>query len=187
MPKGYDHKYIYPHLGYNLKPLDIQAAIGREQIKKLPNFIEARKHNWEQLRRGLAPLEEFFEFMLPTHATGWSPDGFNWNNSGHRSECSWFGFMMLVRPGGPFARTELALHLEANKIGNRMLFGGNLVRQPALTQLRRERPEALRVVGDLSGADRIMNEALFIGTYPGLTTPMIDYMIETITRFVKKT
>ena len=186
LPKGYDHKYIYSHLGYNLKPLDIQAAIGREQLKKLPDFVQARKKNWEQLRRGLAPLEEFLDFMLPTHATGWSPQGFSWDDSGHRSDCSWFGFMMLVKPSAPFSRTELAQHLEANKVGNRMLFGGNLVRQPALVQLAKERPESFRVVGNLSGADRIMREALFIGTYPGLTPEMLDYMVETICKFVKK-
>ncbi len=186
LPKGYDHKYIYSHLGYNLKPLDIQAAIGREQLKKLPDFIQARKTNWEQLRRGLAPLEEFLEFMLPTHATNWSPKGFSWDNSGHRSDCSWFGFMMLVKPGAPFSRIEFAQHLEANKVGNRMLFGGNLVRQPALVQLAKERPESFRVAGDLKGADRIMREAIFIGTYPGLTPDMLNYMVETICKFVKK-
>jgi len=186
LPKGYDHKYIYSHLGYNLKPLDIQAAIGREQIKKLPDFVQARKTNWEQLRRGLAPLEEHLEFMLPTHATGWSPQGFAWDKSGHRSDCSWFGFMMLVKPTAPFSRTELARHLDAHKIGNRMLFGGNLLRQPALVQLASERPGSFRVVGDLSGADRIMKEALFIGTYPGLTQAMLDYMIETMLAFAKR-
>jgi CDP-6-deoxy-D-xylo-4-hexulose-3-dehydrase len=185
LPEGYDHKYIYSHLGYNLKPLDPQAAIGRAQLLKLPQFIQARKANWERLRRGLAPLEEFFHFILPTHATGWSPGGFSWDSSGHRADCSWFGFMMLVKPGAPFTRTELARGLDANKIGNRMLFGGNLLRQPAFVQLRKDNPAAFRAVGDLSGADRIMNQAIFIGAYPGLTPPMLDYMIETVTGFVK--
>ena len=185
LPEGYDHKYIYSHLGYNLKPLDPQAAIGREQLKKLPLFIRARKSNWARLRSGLASLEEFFDFMLPTHATAWSPEGFAWDDSGHRTDCSWFGFMMLVKPGGPFTRTQLARHLDEKKIGNRMLFGGNLVRQPAFVQLRKDNPAAFRVAGDLSGADRIMRESIFIGTYPGLTPAMLDYMIEVITEFVR--
>ncbi|MGB8169437.1 MAG: lipopolysaccharide biosynthesis protein RfbH [Chthoniobacteraceae bacterium] len=184
LPEGYDHKYIYSHLGYNLKPLDPQAAIGRQQIRKLPSFIEARKRNWETLRRGLADLEEFFEFSLPTHATGWTPDGFIWDASGCRSECSWFGFLLLVRPAAPFSHTQLARGLDDARIGNRMFFGGNLTRQPAFIQLRRNRPEALRTIGSLPGADRIMNEAIFLGTYPGLTPAMLEYEIETIHRLV---
>jgi CDP-6-deoxy-D-xylo-4-hexulose-3-dehydrase len=194
LPEGYDHKYIYSHLGYNLKPLDTQAAIGRQQLKKLPAFVEARKKNWEHLRRGLDSLGEYFEFMLPAHATRWNqPDSelrtqnsaFTWDDSGHRAECSWFGFMMLVKPSAPFSRTEFARALDANKIGNRMLFGGNLVRQPAFVQLRKDNPAAFRVTGNLAGADRIMNESIFIGAYPGLTRAMLDYMIESITRFVR--
>ena len=183
LPEGYDHKYIYSHFGYNLKPLDIQAAIGREQFKKLPSFIEARARNWETLRSGLAGLEEFFDFMLPTHATDWSPEGFSWDDSGHRTDCSWFGFMMLVKPGAPFSRKEFAAHLDAAKIGSRMLFGGNLVRQPAFTALRRQNPDAFRVIGDLSGADRIMKSAIFVGVYPGLSDEMLDYITATIRNF----
>ena len=185
LPEGYDHKYIYSHLGYNLKPLDIQAAIGRQQLKKLPAFIEARKANWEHLRRGLADLEEFFAFSLPTHATAWSRDGFSWDATGCRSDCSWFGFLLLVRESAPFTRTELARALDAAKIGNRMLFGGNLLRQPAFIQLHKDNPNAFRVVGNLAGADRIMNQALFLGTYPGLTRAMLDYELETIQKFVR--
>ncbi len=186
LPEGYDHKYIYSHLGYNLKPLDPQAAIGRQQLKKLPQFVQARVDNWNTLRAGLADLEEFFEFHLPTHATGWAPQGFTWDNSGHRTLCSWFGFMMLVKPTAPFSRRDFALALDAAKIGNRMLFGGNLLRQPAFVTLRQQRPGAFRVVGNLAGADRIMNESIFIGTYPGLTPEMLGYMIETIRKFAKK-
>jgi len=196
LPEGYDHKYIYSHLGYNLKPLDPQAAIGRQQLKKLPSFIQARMDNWNYLRAALADLEEFIQFQLPTHATGWtgkpemasgSPctSWFNWDTTGHQTECSWFGFMMLVKKSAPFTRRELAQHLDAAKIGNRMLFGGNLVRQPAFVNLKKQQPGAFRVVGDLAGADRIMNEAVFIGTYPGLTVAMLDYMIECITTFVR--
>jgi CDP-6-deoxy-D-xylo-4-hexulose-3-dehydrase len=185
LPEGYDHKYIYSHLGYNLKPLDTQAAIGREQVKKLPAFIEARKRNWETLRRGLADLEEFFAFSLPTHATHWSPRGFEWDQSGCRTDCSWFGFLLLVRPEAPFKNTDLAQHLEQRKIGNRMFFGGNLLRQPAFVNLKHQNPGGIRVVGSLVGADRIMNQALFLGVYPGLTPAMIEHMINAVQSFCK--
>jgi len=187
LPEGYDHKYIYSHLGYNLKPLDIQAAIGREQIKKLGQFGEARRNNWQYLRRGLAHLEEFFDFHLPTHATSWTSEGFSYETSdGPRCSPSWFGFMLLVRPGAPFSRTELARHLDERRIGNRMLFGGNLLRQPAFVQLNKECPGAMRAVGEMSGADRIMKDSIFVGVYPGLTTAMLDFIIETITSFCKQ-
>ena len=185
LPFGYDHKYIYSHLGYNLKPLDPQAAIGRAQLDKLPRFVTARHDNWEYLRRGLDHLSHLFEFSLPTHATGWDKDqGFSWDETGCRVYCSWFGFMLRVRPDAPFSRSELAKHLDEKKIGNRMLFGGNLTRQPAFVQLRKDRPDAMRVIGDLAGADDILDRALFIGTFPGLTRPMLDYIIEVIDTYV---
>ena len=189
LPEGYDHKYIYSHLGYNLKPLDIQAAIGRQQLRKLPAFSAARRANWQFLRGALADLEEFFEFQLPTHARAWQPEnsgGFTWDETGAAADPSWFGFMLMVRPGAPFTRVELARHLDERKIGNRMLFGGNLVRQPVFVQLRRERPEALRIVGDLAGADRIMREALFVGVYPGLSSEMLGFMAESIREFCRR-
>ncbi len=185
LPEGYDHKYIYSHVGYNLKPLDPQAAIGRAQLRKLPAFVQARINNWNTLRAGLADLEEYFSFHLPTHATHWTPQGFHWDAGGHQTTCSWFGFMMLVNPGAPFNRRDFARSLDTARIGNRMLFGGNLLRQPAFIDLRRENPAAFRVVGDLTGADRIMNEAIFVGTYPGLTAEMLDYIIESIHRIVQ--
>ena len=212
LPRGYDHKYIYSHLGYNLKPLDPQAAIGRQQLKKLPAFIEARKQNWETLRRGLADLEEFFDFTLPTHATEWhQPSVFLWDSTGCRTDCSWFGFMLRVRPTAPFTHSDLGRHLDKKKIGNRMLFGGNLLRQPAFVQLRKDRPGVFRVISadgraltdeqlqlelktssdgataasPLPGADDLMHRALFLGTYPGLTPAMIEYEIETIRTFVR--
>ena len=193
LPPGYDHKYTYSHLGYNLKPLDPQAAIGRKQLLKLPSFIEARKQNWEYLRSGLAGLEDVFEFSLPTHATKWqksltansrNPSSFDWDSSGCRVDTSWFGFMLRVRTSSPFSHTDLGRHLDQNKIGNRMFFGGNLLRQPVFVQLRKDRPESFRVVGKMTGADEIMNQAIFLGTYPGLTTAMMDYEIETIRSFV---
>jgi len=192
LPEGYDHKYIYSHLGYNLKPLDPQAAIGRQQLKKLPAFIEARKQNWEYLRAGLADLDEFLDFSLPTHAVGWTPPAdpaphastFTWDSSRCRTHCSWFGFMIRVKPGSPFTHTQLGRHLDEMKIGNRMLFGGNLLRQPVFVQLHKDRPTAFRVATPLPGADEIMNTAIFLGTYPGLTKAMLDHEIEVIHRFV---
>jgi len=184
LPYGYDHKYIYSHLGYNLKPLDVQAAIGRRQLRRLPGFTRARAANWQVLREGLQDLEAYFAFALPTHATGWRAGGFTWDGTGHTCEPSWFGFTLLVRPDAGFDRVELARHLSACQIGNRMVFGGNLVRQPVLVDLRREQPDAFRVAGELAGADRLMNEAIFVGTYPGLTRPMLDYVIESIHDFV---
>jgi CDP-6-deoxy-D-xylo-4-hexulose-3-dehydrase len=186
LPEGYDHKYIYSHLGYNLKPLDIQAAIGRQQLKKLPAFVEARRSNWAALRAGLADLGEFFDFQLPTHATAWTPDGFEWDATGAKTDPSWFGFMLAIKPEAPFTRTDLARHLDVARIGNRPLFGGNLVRQPVFTQLRSERPDAFRVVGDLTAADSIMNRVVFTGVYPGLSRPMLDYVIQVIHQFVAK-
>ena len=187
LPEGYDHKYIYSHFGYNLKPLDPQAAIGRQQLKKLPAFIEARKRNWDYLRAGLADLGEFFDFSLPTHATGWEAGGkgYAWDATGCRTDCSWFGFMIRVRPGSPFNHSELGRHLDGKKIGNRMLFGGNLLRQPVFVQLKKDRPNAFRVAAPLTGADEIMNTAIFLGTYPGLTPAMLDYELETIHAYAK--
>ena len=194
LPPGYDHKYTYSHLGYNLKPLDPQAAIGRQQLKKLPAFIEARSRNWEYLRTGFNDLSHVFDFSLPTHATVWEkpstlnsgPSSFSWDSTGCRTSCSWFGFMLRVKPSAPFSHTDLARHLDKKKIGNRMFFGGNLLRQPVFVQLRKDRPEAFRVVGDMTGADEIMNQAIFLGTYPGLTKEMMDYEIETIRDFIRE-
>jgi CDP-6-deoxy-D-xylo-4-hexulose-3-dehydrase len=185
LPPGYDHKYIYSHLGYNLKPLDPQAAIGRQQLKKLPAFVAARKDNWNYLRAGLAGLETFFDFSLPTHATRWARDGWAWDATGCRTDCSWFGFMLRVKPSAPFSHSDLGRHLDEKKIGSRMFFGGNLLRQPAFVQLKQDRPQAFRIVGDLTGADEIMNRAIFLGTYPGLTRAMLDYEVETIHAFVQ--
>lgn len=185
LPQGYDHKYIYSHLGYNLKPIDPQAAIGRQQLKKLPAFVAARKRNWAYLRAGLADLDEFFEFSLPTHGTAWTPDEFAWDASGCSTNCSWFGFLLRVRSNAPFTHSQLGRHLDEKKIGNRMLFGGNLLRQPVFVQLKKDRPNAFRVATSMPGADLLMNSALFLGTYPGLSPGMLDYEIETIHQFVR--
>lgn len=191
LPAGYDHKFTYGHLGYNLKPLDPQAAIGREQLKKLPQFIAKRRQNWDRLRAALAPLEEHFDFMLPTHAAAWSPSGFAWKPGKPEVWPSWFGFMLSARKSAPFSRRDLAKELDLRKIAHRMLFGGNLVRQPAFVDLRRQYEAGhsrtgnppFRVVGDLAGADRLMNEALFVGVYPGLSNEQLDFVADTITRF----
>lgn len=175
LPEGYDHKYIYSHIGYNLKPLDIQAAIGLAQLDKLDGFTAARRANFDGLAQAIAP---FREVIRPMEAT-------------EGSEPSWFGFLMLVEPGAPFTRTEMVRHLEGRKIGTRMLFGGNLIRQPAFTRLAQDcreqgRPAPFRVVGDLAGADRLMNDALFLGTYPGIEARRRAYMIEVLTGFLRE-
>ncbi len=192
LPAGYDHKFIYSHLGYNLKPTDLQAAIGRVQLKKLPEFVAARIHNWNYLRRSLARYGDLFEFMLPTHARGWSEKGFTWASVRTKVEPSWFGFMLRVKPTAPFSRSELASHLDQSRVGNRMLFGGNLVRQPMLTILKRQYETGdgqfatapFRVVGDLAGCDALMNQAVFVGVYPGLREPQLEHIVKVIDQFV---
>jgi CDP-4-dehydro-6-deoxyglucose reductase, E1 len=170
LPKGYDHKYTYSHIGYNLKPLDIQAAIGVQQLQKLPQFVERRRHNWARLFKGIAPFGEFLELPQAT------PE----------SEPSWFGFLLLVRPNAPFTRDDLVRCIEAHHIQTRMLFGGNLARQPAyLTADSHGDHPLFRSIGALPGADRIMNDAFFLGVYPGLTDAHIDYMVDTVAGFFK--
>jgi CDP-6-deoxy-D-xylo-4-hexulose-3-dehydrase len=152
LPRGYDHKYVYSHIGYNLKPTDIQAAIGRVQLLKLPGFIKARQRNWAFLRRELTALEDRWHFTEPTHG----------------SEPSWFGFLMVMREPDHDRLTALCRRLDARRIGHRRLFGGNLLRQPAY----RDIPH--RVVGDLTVTDAICHGGLFLGVYPGLTEEMLD-------------
>jgi CDP-6-deoxy-D-xylo-4-hexulose-3-dehydrase len=164
LPKGYDHKYIYAHAGYNLKMTDFQAAVGLAQLERLPDFIEARKRNFHYLKEGLADLEEWL--MLP-EATP-------------RSDPSWFGFPIMLRPSAPIARIELLEHLDRHRIGSRLLFGGNLTRQPYM------RGRSFRVHGALSTTDSIMNRAFWIGVYPGLDCVKLDFVIDTITRALKE-
>lgn len=158
LPHGYDHKYIYSHVGYNLKATDMQAAVGVAQLKKLPAFIEARKRNFAYLKSGLKESEE--HFILPEATPNSDP--------------SWFGLPLLLRETAPFSRNALVEILNGRKIGTRQLFGGNLVRQPAYADLDH------RVVGDLPNSDRVMNQVFWIGVYPGLTPAMLDYVLETI-------
>ncbi len=164
LPHGYDHKYIYSHVGYNLKATDMQAAVGVAQLKKLPEFIESRKRNFEYLKAGLKDVEE--HFVLPTATPNSDP--------------SWFGFPLLLRETAPFSRNALIEFLNGRKIGTRQLFGGNLVRQPAYAGLN------YRVVGDLGNSDRVMNQAFWIGVYPGLTPAMLDYVLESINEIALK-
>jgi CDP-6-deoxy-D-xylo-4-hexulose-3-dehydrase len=198
LPEGYDHKYIYSHLGYNLKPLDLQAAIGRVQLRRLPAFIQARKDNWNVLRDALEPLSDRLEFSLPTHATGWSKEEkygykgencsstFSWDKSGCTSSPSWFGFMVRPKAGKVGDTRSLARRLDEAGIGNRMLFGGNLTKQPVFSQLRRERPGAFRVLGSLEGADDLMERALFVGVYPGMDAANLKYIAQIINNFSKE-
>ncbi|MBN1980133.1 MAG: lipopolysaccharide biosynthesis protein RfbH [Chitinivibrionales bacterium] len=164
LPYGYDHKYIFSHIGYNLKLTDMQAAVGVAQLHKLPIFIAARRRNWQILYDGLKSLEEFF--ILPRPAP--------------ESQPSWFGFLLIIRPEAPFTRHAIVQFLEEQKIATRLLFGGNLIRQPAYQDV------SYRVVGQLTNTDLVMNQAFWIGVYPGLTDAMLNYMINTIYAFIDK-
>jgi CDP-6-deoxy-D-xylo-4-hexulose-3-dehydrase len=162
LPCGYDHKYTYSHIGYNLKATDMQAALGASQIEKLSEFIARRKQNFRYLHTSLQPLEEFL--ILPEATPGADP--------------SWFGFPIGVRQNAPFRRDELIRSLEAQKIATRLLFGGNLLRQPAYEGCE------YRVIGDLPNTDFVMNNVFWIGVYPGLTKPMLDFVSKTIATFI---
>lgn len=164
LPCGYDHKYTYSHIGYNLKATDMQAALGASQIAKLPHFIERRKENFRHLFKALEPLEDVF--VLPRATPGSDP--------------SWFGFAIGVRESAPFSRQDLVRALEAKKIATRLLFAGNLLRQPAYEGCE------FRSVGELKNTDFAMNNVLWIGVYPGLTEEMLDYMAEVIRSFVSE-
>lgn len=168
LPVGYDHKYVYSHLGYNLKVTDMQAAIGCAQLEKMPAFIRARRKNWERLRVGLAELENVL--LLPEPQKNAKP--------------SWFGFLITVKEAATFTRDELVAHLEANKIQTRMLFAGNLIKHPCFDEMH-EAQNGYRVVGELANTDRIMNRTFWIGVYPGMLDGMVDYMIFQIRKFVK--
>src|SRR6202142_4430285 len=157
LPEGYDHKYIYSHIGYNLKATDMQAAIGVAQLKKLPGFMAARRENFAKLHAALKDLDDIF--LLP-EATP------------HSNPC-WFGFPLAVRKDAPVTRNEVVQFLETRKIATRLLFGGNLLRQPAYRDIQR------RVIGELKNTDFVMNNVFWIGLYPGITQAILDYMADT--------
>ncbi len=161
LPHGYDHKYIYSHIGYNLKVTDMQAAIGIEQLKKLPEFIERRKENFNILFHGLKKYKEYLVLPRPTP----------------HSDPSWFGFPILVRDDALFTRDDILHCLEANKIATRMLFGGNLIKQPAYSEM------IYRSVGPLVNTDLVMNNLFWIGVYPGLTSEMCNYILAVFDAF----
>jgi CDP-6-deoxy-D-xylo-4-hexulose-3-dehydrase len=153
LPAGYDHKYIYSHIGYNLKATDMQAAVGVAQLRKLPSFIAARRANFAKLQAAVADLDDIF--ILPKATANSDP--------------SWFGFPVAVREDAPASRNQIVRFLESRNIATRLLFGGNLLRQPAYRDIPR------RVIGDLHNTDFVMNNVFWIGLYPGITQEMIDY------------
>ncbi len=158
LPEGYDHKYTYSHLGYNLKSGDIQAAIGLSQLDRLHTFVEIRRRNWAYLSNALLGLEEYL--ILP--------------KATYNSEPSWFGFALTLKSSSPKTRNKVVQELNEKKIGTRLLFGGNLLRQPAFIDTPR------RVIGDLPYTDRIMNDAFWVGVWPGLTIEMLNYVIDSL-------
>ena len=162
LPLGYDHKYIYGHIGYNLKATDMQAALGVSQLKKLDRFVAARKANFHYLKNALSDIQDF---VMP-EATA-------------NSDPSWFGFPITIRPDSGLDRTKLLRHLDEKKIGTRLLFAGNLLKQPAYRNIEH------RVIGDLKNSDLVMTSTFWLGVYPGLTDEMLNYVSEVVHDFVK--
>lgn len=158
LPQGYDHKYVYSHFGYNLKVTDLQAAVGVEQLKKFPSFIERRRHNWKRLHKALECLQD--KLILPEPA--------------ENSQPSWFGFLLSVRPEAGIERNKVTRYIEDHNIQTRLLFSGNLIKHPCFDQIRNT--DAYRVVGGLAGTDFIMNNTFWVGVYPGMTDAMLDHM-----------
>jgi len=161
LPFGYDHKYVYSHIGYNLKITDMQAAVGLAQLQHLLDFMKARRERFEIIKDRLRPIEEFL--ILPEATRGSNP--------------CWFGFPMTIKDGGKRDRLGLLRYLEQHRIGARLLFGGNLIHQPCMAG------QKFRVSGSLHNTDRIMNDTFWTGVYPGLSPEMIDYFVETMTKF----
>ena len=164
LPTGYDHKYVYTHLGYNLKLTDMQAAIGVAQLRKLPDFVEARKRNWQLLREALADLEDFL--ILP-RAT-------------EHADPSWFGFAVTLREDAPFDRKSMVQFLESRRIATRLLFAGNLTKQPVFREVH------YRVEGGLANTDTIMQRTFWVGVYPGLSQPMIEWIADGFRQFIRQ-
>jgi CDP-6-deoxy-D-xylo-4-hexulose-3-dehydrase len=162
LPEGYDHKYTYSHIGYNLKATDMQAALGVSQLRKIDAFVERRNQNFDLLSKLLDGVEGL---ILP-RAT-------------EHSEPSWFGFPITLEPGYPVDREDLLRHLDAKKVGTRLVFAGNLLRQPAYRGID------ARVVGDLRGSDIVMTRSFWLGVYPGLTAPMLEYVADVLTSYLR--
>lgn len=168
LPYGYDHKYVYSHFGYNLKSTDMQASVGCAQLKKLPQFIQARKDNWEYLRKQLDGLSD--KLILPEKAEKANP--------------SWFGFLMTVKENAGFSRDELVQYLESKNVQTRNLFSGNYIKHPCFDEMRKMQ-EGYRVIGTLDNTDIVMKQSFWIGVYPGMTKQKLDYMVDKIVEFVK--
>lgn len=168
LPQGYDHKYVYSHLGFNLKVTDMQAAIGCEQLKKFPAFIERRRHNWDRLHSTLEHLQD--KLILPVPAENSRP--------------SWFGFLISVKPESGLGRNKITRYIEDHNVQTRLLFSGNLLRHPCFDELRDT--DRYRVVGDLTNTDFIMNNSFWVGVYPGMTDEMVDYMVKIIEEAVRQ-
>ena len=168
LPLGYDHKYVYSHLGYNLKATDLQAAVGCAQLEKLPDFIRARQANWQILHQGLADLTE--RIILPEAALNSIP--------------SWFGFILTVKETAGFTREQIVTFLEENGIQTRMLFAGNLLKHPCFDEMRKTQ-QGYRVIGNLENTDLIMKQSFWIGVYPGLKAEMLDFVLAKIRAFCR--
>jgi len=167
LPPGYDHKYVYSHFGYNLKVTDMQAAIGCEQLKKFPAFIDRRCHNWERLHKSLEDVQD--KLILPEPAENSRP--------------SWFGFLISVKPESGLDRNKVTRYIEENNIQTRLLFSGNLIKHPCFDQIRGT--GVYRVVGTLDNTEFIMNNTFWVGVYPGMTDEKIDYMVKIIKEAIK--
>jgi len=165
LPEGYDHKYTYSHIGYNLKVSDMQAALGVSQLSKIDTFIKRRVHNFNLLKEKMltAGLDEYFH--LPEATKG--------------SEPSWFGFLLTIKDGSSLSRKDVVQYLENEKVGTRLLFGGNLLKQPAFLNIEK------RVVGDLTVTDKVTADSFWIGVWPGISDEMVEYMVNTISKAVK--
>lgn len=168
LPKGYDHKYVYSHFGYNLKVTDMQAAVGCEQLKKFPAFIERRRHNWSRLYNSLATIQN--KIILPEPAKNSRP--------------SWFGFLITLKTDSGLQRNAVTSYIEEHNIQTRLLFSGNLIKHPCFDQIRNA--NAYRVVGSLKNTDYIMNNTFWVGVYPGMDDTKIDYMAKIIKEAVNE-
>ncbi len=170
LPVGYDHKYVYSHFGYNLKATDLQAAVGVEQLKKFPSFIDRRRHNWSRLHEKLANSSVNDKLILPEAAPN--------------SEPSWFGFLISIKSDAGISRNQVIKYIENHNVQTRLLFSGNLIKHPCFNQMRGG--DGYRVVGNLENTEFIMNQTFWVGVYPGMTDAMIDYMAVVIEQAVNQ-